>query len=316
MKDALLILPRYLFFAFLLLVVLSLSSLIPFVSTRPWRADFPALIVESILLPCIIGALFFSFPFVPKEHGPRLVAVLILCVLSGASLFFGLIMTDEVNVNRPPSDIDFPFEARSIQKIDSGLVVTDSVVPDQRKIEGLVRLTYRSTDLFGLDVGASSPIDAAFYPTALYDPGTDLLNAKAERIPISPADPTVSPLLSAPPFLKALLGEIDEIQTYLLSLRSVSLDRYLTACIGICVFAASCLVFLTLSSWRFINFLITVLMFRGVFLVFALLTGRLIGEVFSGIEHNFIAQHLPALLLLVLAVLFVALDHLVVRRVR
>ena len=286
------------------------------VALSTWSFEMLPFLAESALLPAVIGALFLSFMYIPKTHGTRLITVVLLIVFSSAALFFGLILTDELSPVHPDNDVAFPFREREIYHIRSGELFTANAFDTNSRVDGVVHLAHLSNDLIRLDIDRSTPLNITYYPRALYNSATDMLNAEGTLLPIVPEDPVVSPLVTAPPFLSGFTRNIRDICNYLSTLRRSSLDAYLTACIGLCAFAASCLFFANLSSWRFACFLITVLMFRGVFLVFELFTGDLVQNFFSGIDHELISQHLPALLFFVLSVLFLAADHLFLRRTR
>ena len=75
-----------------------------------------------------------------------------------------------------------------------------------------------------------------------------------------------------------------------------------------CAFSTGCLLFSHLSSWKLANFVLSVFMFRLVFLSFDLFSGDLVTGLFAGFVNESLVAQLPSILFLLISVLFIAMD--------
>jgi hypothetical protein len=308
-RDAALALPRYLLLFAVVLAVLVLFVALPAVSESGWSISTILGTVRSAWLPAIVVSLFASSFFAPPQIGARLLSVVFLILLSGALLVFGTMLTAQLCTDCESDDIPFPFRDGEVQILRRGALFTAAVDDQSAEVTGLVHFAPPEQEIVGAPIEHTGPLTVTYYREASYYPETDLLNATGEPIPVSPEDPVVSPMVEPPPLVRSLVEDVKSLNSYLNSLREQTLEFFALTCLAVCAFAVSCLSFAHMSRWKLLNFCLTVLMFRLLFLLFDLFVGDFISSLLAGFDAP-IFQYLPMLVFSVLAVLFLAMDLL------
>ena len=296
-KTAAFMVPRYLLLFFFSTVVLVLFAM---AVNSASISDIPSHLA-SLLLPATVASIFLSFSALPDRKVPRFFAFLQIAATSSILLIFGTLLLESMCGICDGRRNSLTVPSGAIIRVDEGALF----VLDGEDLRGIVN--YRREIVPGNPELPS--LEAFVAVTAHYSPDTGaLLDANDETLRVLSSDPIGSRLFLAGPFLRGLFADIRAISTYLLGEENVS--RFVTTAISIMSFAGACMFFSRFSRWSLINFIISILMFRAVFLLFDLFTGDLIANLTGGMQNNQAAGQLPALLFFSLAILLLIVDLL------
>lgn len=285
--------------------------------TPGWFQRHLAPAASSALIVSVLASLFLLFGRIQHKPGNRLLSFILPLLLSVIIVIagFSIIIGPPGTPKRVSSGTYYPFVPKTIHSIESGLIYVDNVIlptaggfsGDGIRLERVVRysegrLEYDRTAAAGLKSrGDRNP--------AAIIPGSTSLS----QVPIVPENPIYSPMFEVPPLLRAMISEINLLDDYLLSLRAMAPESFVLAVFSISLFAMSCVVFLGLTAWPLFNALITLVLFRTIFIILRFFDSDIGREVSGLVSNQRIASLLPAFVYLGIGLLFVAINLLFVR---
>ena len=303
-KTAAFMVPRYLLLFFFTIVILLLFAM---AVNSASISDLPSHLA-SLLLPATVASIFMSFAALPDRKVPRFFSFLQVAAASSIIFIFGSLLLQSMCGTCDVRGGSLTVPSGSIIRVEGGALF----VLDGDSLNGIVN--YQREPVPG---NLESPrLEASYASSGTYSVATHALvdEAKDKTLRVLPSNPIGSRLFMPGPFLRELFAEIRAISAYLLGEENVS--RFVTTALAVMSFAGACMFFSRFSRWSLINFIISVLMFRALFLLFDLFTGDLIANLTSGMQNTQAAGQIPALLFFTLAILLLIVDLLFGREER
>lgn len=303
MKDALLILPRYVLFFVIILIVLGLFSL---AAGSQISGDLGSA-VGSALLPATVVSVFASFYALPTSRIGRLFAFIVLTSASSLILILGSLAVSPGCAGCIRPDV-VPIRSGFIERFDGGAIF--AMHSDADEAQGVVSYVSAVSGLLPRDEEDSADLSVRYVPWAEVASGERLISRGTDGDVVVEFEPIVAPLFAGPPFIERFSELISAQGAYLYGLREASFSRFLATAIGITAFASSCMLFARFSRWRLVSFTVTLLMVGGVFSLLRLFAGDIVRDLVAGALTPQAGQQIPALLFMLLASLLLVVDQL------
>jgi hypothetical protein len=268
--------------------------------TTAWLlASIPAVLRETLPVTAVSGV-FLLFLSLVRKPGSQVLAFVLSLATATAVLFFGTIGIDRLD--------------RSFRSVESD---RQYLIPQHihRLSTRVVFIGTRRGDSLGqLVVSANLPQQSSgpfleYLSRSTVDPhGPTIVSADPRRrIPVEPENPFFQPMFKAPPFLSAFFADVAALNAHLAGLVQDSrLELAITAA-AMALFSMSCLGFAGLSRWPLVNAMLCLVLFRGLFFVYRIITSDLTRELTLLVIHEEQLSLLPAVLLAVVGLLLLPL---------
>ncbi|MBT3275283.1 MAG: hypothetical protein HN368_19165 [Spirochaetales bacterium] len=272
--------------------------------------------IGSGLTASVLLSLFFLFRRIRRKPGIRLL-MLILPVLTCFLLIsagFGLLYGQGGSSSRVTGRAVYPFIPGVIHSVKDGPIYIDSATaPDREKagsgieVEGIVRLS--AEGLVFESSATAIPAKTGDGSEAELIPASD----PSSPIEIQPASPVYGPMFPAPGFLQGIVSDAGRLNRYLLETRERSTEEFLLAVFALSLAASGCITFSRLFRWPLFSALITIVMFRGIFLLLRFIESDIGQEMTALVTQGKIVAQIPTAVYLVFGVILIAIDLLFVK---
>ncbi len=309
MKESLLTPLRYVLAVLIVLIVLAGGSFMArwgaayhplnLPSTVWLLASIPTVIRETLPVAAISGV-FLLFRSLVRRPGSRVLSFVLALTTAAAVLFFGSIGVDgldrSIRAVGPQRDYLIP---RHIHRLSSGAVFVGA--KEGQTLRRLVVYPARTAE-------QSGPFLEYIPASSLVSDGPSIMSQQPpRRIPIEPANPFFEPMFQAPPFLESFFADVRALNAHLGQLLRGSRLELAVTTGAIAFFSMSCMGFAALSQWPLVNAMLCLVLYRGLFSVYRVITSDLTKELTLLVIHEEQLSLLPAVLLSIVGLVFLPL---------
>ena len=265
--------------------------------------------VGKVLPVSVLASLFGLFFRIRRKPGNRLLSFVLPLAASFIVLATGISMVYGPAGSPSPRDYGAlnPFTPKTIHETEEGLVYVDAVsgtrdAGDGIRLDNLIR--YADGELYydrtaAVSVRSAGGVEAAVIVSSA---------ASKQPVTVTPANPVYQPVFEPPGIIASLAVDVDTLNGYLHEKRTESAGGFAFIVFSILLTAMGCIYFLRLTRWPLFNALLTLVLFRGIFLILRFLESDIGGEVTGLISNNSIQGLLPSLSYLALGVVLAAIN--------
>lgn len=268
-------------------------------STLWLLASIPQVLRETLPAAAISGV-FLLFLSLVRRGGNRVLSFVLALMTAAAGLFFGSIGVDRLNESiRPVAGQRQYLIPEHVHKLADGVVF----VGDRRG------QTLRRLVVSPVQPGGGSGPFLEYLPTSALDSdeGAIVSQDPPRRIIVEPSNPFFQPMFQAPPFLESFFADVHAVNAHLGRLAHGSRFELAVTAGAIALFAMSCIGFAALSRWPLVNAMLCLVLFRGLFFAYRIITSDLTRELTLLVIHEEQLSLLPAVLLFAVGLLFLPL---------
>jgi hypothetical protein len=310
-KKSLILLPLFLFHFLIVLILLTALDLIYRIGTLPAEQSVAVIrllphSIKQVLPAACICALLFTFLRMVKKPGSRLLSLLLLLTTASAVLIFG-----EIGVGLLPSQKVPPFRPKDTFKegefntYGEGLLYIGEIEGDTLERVVLIRPP-ESPGGWELQyfprIEARLEEDSIVIDMAPHSSGNLEFPARNIREGI------FRPVTSLSWFLK----DYEVLTQDLGSLTEQRGSEFYLLCCSLVFFVLGMNMWMRITRWPLFNFLLVVLIMRGVFFLYASVRLNLADELGKLFEGSILVKNLPSFGLLLFGLLFILIDALFV----
>ena len=295
-------------------VILSLSLLAvwagiynPFFSPEPgWlKLQFPDTAGKA-LLASVFASFYLLFFRIKKKPGNKLLSFILPPIAAFAILLLGANVVYGPAGNIPPRGFAAlnPFIPETIHQTDDASIYVDAV--SRRDAETGIRLenvlVYSDGSMrhFKQATAVVRSSNGIAQTMILPDELTQ------EPVTMTPANPVYQPAFNPPAVIASLTRDIDILNGYLLDIRAKSPGKFTLTLFSVLLSAMGCIFFSRFSSWPLFNALLTLALFRGLFLLSRFLDSDIGREISGMIPNQFVSEMFLAIVFLALGLLLMA----------
>jgi hypothetical protein len=318
LKDSFLHLPVFLLIFALVLTIIVCFSLLaawtglynPAFPLQPgWLGKQLPAIIGKALPVSVLASLFGLFFRIRRKPGNRLLSFVLPIAASFIVLAAGISFVYGPAGSPPPKEYGSlnPFTPKTIHETKEGLIFTDAVsgardAGDGIRLDNLIRY---ADGALHYDRAAAVAVRSAGDTQAAV-----IISSSASKQPVTvtPANPVYQRVFESPGIIASLAVDANTLNQFLHEKRTQSPEDFALAVFSILLLAMGCICFLRLTRWPLFNALLTLVFFRGIFLILRFFESDIGREVAGMISNKSIQELLPTLSFLALGVVLAAIN--------
>ena len=318
LKDSFLHLPFFLLIFAIVLIIAVFFSLLagwtglynPVFPLEPgWLGKQLPATVGKAMPVSVLAAQFVLFFRIQKKPGNRLLSFVLPLTAAFIILILGISLVYGPAGSPPPRDYGTlkPFAPKTIHETEKGLIYTDGVDisragGDGIRLDNFIR--YAEGELHYDRAVAVAVRSAGEEQAAVIVSST----TSEQPVAVIPPNPLYHRVFEAPGIISSLAAEAAILNDYLQTERRRSPGRFALGVFSILFLGMGCIFFSRLTRSPLFNLVLTLVVFRGLFLILRFLESDIGREISEFISNKAISEMVPTLTFLAFGVVLAAMN--------
>ncbi len=311
MKDSFLLPLKFLLIFFIVVILLSTIYLLAIWGSSfnpeekfsiPWVTSNITDVMQACLPFSTFFSIFLVFFTILKHPGIRLLSFLFIVICASLVLGFGTVGINRINISLAAKNHQSTatFLPQTLYKFER------STFYFEEKKNGIMKTAV----LFDESRNPAFSLHSEARYMEMEKENRIVFENDKIRIEGVPSNPAFIPMFQIPVPLSSFFNDIGEMNRYLNSVYTRSVNAYFLVVVFLVLFCMSTWTFTRITKWPLFNACVTLLVFRGLFSMFSFLSSDVSKEIAGIILKKEMLEYLPVAVCAILSFLLILIDFL------